>query len=948
MAATAGGMDARETKLTLASDNPYGTTSHEAQISAAQDPRGRHIDYLNSLTDHAQIYVGEIVDGIARANAYRVQLERLGSTEVCTELSGLSHTATGPTEIKSYVPGTRVLVYRNPRLEHGVILGAIPRPALTGSIHDSVSLTSRDRVDESDKRYLNMVNSGQVANYSSWRPYDGLQAGEWGAISTTGLKVTLDDFLVQCAVNEFTGVFGFYHDQLLRVSGYNMQTWTAGYERDAYMDQAEYNDTSGYTPYPWEAVGSLRPGQNVIKQYDHESFGMAGGRPYYSHWENKYDNLQPFHRTLQFYGYYGQGGKTALIAPPNNAQWWVYELQKEGDPPKPYESTIQTNKYPPTTKANPGSPKEDLSFQHDKPPIGLAEDNTAMDGRRFIASAKGITIAKRMLLPVPTRMRRPEDGTGDTEDNYKFAGYDSAGNGPEHRITGDMETDAKNPSLQRAAGILDLHGYLFNYVGIHPFHWHAKDYKTWEQSELKYADYNHALPKYSDLKSSMYLPEPDFKKLDIDHRYKQQKFYQSEAFISILEDGAVVIGDGYGAEIRMCAGSITISAPGDVWLKPGKNAQVWAGRDIIQRANGAVDISTTEKSIRIKAEKDVMLFAGNDENKPGGVLIESRSSVAFMDFEPQQSGEPIGDSAKFGGILLRAPNSNIATQTQNLYLRAGVDGEGGSIVLDADKGQADIVTVSKDLYHYVGENGKIAQFFGLADTGTGDVGEVQIANLFTGTENILNGTTLVDGDIFGTGGLIAPDFVYSSGTIVGKNPIVAPCPPESECAKKLKEYEQKVEQYAQETLPEYATDIYSAELDIPWYEEKRPGNERVIEISGFSFRTDSDYRVEKDFELFEDRWQQYARIGGENTGTWQEKPVKDGTGIETWPFPGKKMFDANIFMQQDFTILESVGGGFRDKNRGSGFGSLSEAYMYPKFKSVGGGQSLKDGYMIIK
>ena len=43
----------------------------------------------------------------------------------------------------------------------------------------------------------------------------------------------------------------------------------------------------------------------------------------------------------------------------------------------------------------------------------------------------------------------------------------------------------------------------------------------------------------------------------------------------LLEDGTVVIGDGYGAEIRMCAGSITISAPGDVWLKPGKNAQMW-------------------------------------------------------------------------------------------------------------------------------------------------------------------------------------------------------------------------------------------------------------------------------------------------------------------------------------------------------------------------------------
>jgi hypothetical protein len=936
----AGGLDARETKLALAADNPYGPPSHEAQITAATDPRGRHIDYLNSLADHAEIYVGEIVDGVARANAYRVQLERLGSTEVCTEISGLSYTASGPTEIKSYVPGTRVLVYRNPRLEHGLILGAIPRPALSGSIHDHIALTSRDRVDEAEKRYLNMSGSGQIANYSSWRPYDGLQAGEWGAISTTGLKVTVDDFLVQCAVNEFTGVFGFYHDQLLRVSGYNMQTWTAGYERESYMDQAEYNDTQGYTPYPWEATGSLLPGQNLIKEYDHASFGLAGGRPYYSHWENKYDNLQPFHRTLQFYGYYGQGGKTALIAPPNDAQWWVYELEKEKDPEKPYESSIKTNEYPPTTTAKPGDAKETLSFQNDKPPIGLAEDNTSLDGRRFIASAKGITIAKRMLLPVPTRMRRPEDGTGDNETNYKFAGYDGAGNGEKHHITGDMETDAKNANLQRAAGILDLHGYLFNYVGLHPFHWHAKDYKTWEQSELKYAEYNHALPKYSDLKSSMYLPEPDFKKLDIDHRYKQQKFYQSEAFLSILEDGSVVIGDGYGAEIRMCAGSITISAPGDVWLKPGKNAQVWAGRDIIHRANGAVDISTTEKSIRIKAEKDVFVLAGNDENKPGGVLIESRSQVKSVDFEPQD-GQPVGDGAKFGGILLRAPGANIATQTQNLYLRAGVEGEGGSIVLDAGKGEDDIITVSNKIRHYVGENGEIAHFFSRAE-----IDSPQAGNIFTGKENFFTGNTFVAGDVYASGGLMAPDFVYSYGNITGKNFFVAPC--EKDCYKQLSEAANKIDQYAKDKLPTFARGDYATKVETPWYNEKRAGNDRVIAISSFSFRADSDYRVEEDFELFEDRWQQYARIGGENTGTWQEKPVKDGAGQETWPFPGKAMFDANIFMQQDFTILETVSGGFRDKDRGSGGGSINEAYMYPKFKSVSGGKSLKDGYMIIK
>jgi hypothetical protein len=34
----------------------------------------------------------------------------------------------------------------------------------------------------------------------------------------------------------------------------------------------------------------------------------------------------------------------------------------------------------------------------------------------------------------------------------------------------------------------------------------------------------------------------------IDHRYNEQKFYETESFISLLEDGSVVIGDGYGSD----------------------------------------------------------------------------------------------------------------------------------------------------------------------------------------------------------------------------------------------------------------------------------------------------------------------------------------------------------------------------------------------------------------
>jgi hypothetical protein len=52
-------------------------------------------------------------------------------------------------------------------------------------------------------------------------------------------------------------------------------------------------------------------------------------------------------------------------------------------------------------------------------------------------------------------------------------------------------------------------GYLFHYVGVHPFHWHAKDFKLWQQDELQYAEYNQKAQDYSTLQGSMYLPHPE-------------------------------------------------------------------------------------------------------------------------------------------------------------------------------------------------------------------------------------------------------------------------------------------------------------------------------------------------------------------------------------------------------------------------------------------------------
>jgi hypothetical protein len=902
------------------------TAAYGAQLQPVADPNMNLVGFKTGFQDTGRICLGWIIDGTAIANCYRVHVEKGRAPVIATALTGTSASCFGAAEINTYAPGTPVVLMLHDKIATGYIMGAIPSVLDVGSraYHDYITQTSRKRVDDCHKKYIKQPLSGQIVDYSAWRPYDATLANEWGAVTTTGLNVTLDDFMVKMAVNEFTGVFGFYHDSLLRVSGYNLQTWTAGHERDAFMDQAEYNDYQGYAPYPWEGVGLLNPNAEMIQEYAPNAYQYHDGKPFYSHWENKHEYQQPYHRTQQYYGYLGQGGRLVVQAPPEGVDRWTY---KPGDglpgPGHVFDSEIVSQEGG-ARGGESGANKLQYHENEGKPPIGLYEDNIGQDGRRFMASAKGITIAKRMLLPQPVRLKRPEAGDGDDADvNYKAAG--KFGSGPEHKITGDIKTSGDYPQLQRASAVLDLHGYLFNYAGLHPFHWHEKDYKTFEQDELQYAEYNIRVPDYTSLKGSMYLAEPEPKKLNIDHRYARQNFYETEAFLSILEDGSIVIGDGYGAEIRMSAGCLTLSAPGDVWVKSGRHAQTWAGGDVIQRANGSVDISTTEKSVRIKAEKDVLILAGNSEST-GGVLIESRAKADDYDFEQT------GDDIAFGGVVLRAATGNVVSLAHQIYMRSGggdSDIRPGNITIDAGRGEADLVTKSNQLFHYVGESGDICHFFrDSADSNT------KKANYFSRDFTMLAGPLSVDAAGFFQGSLIANGSVVAAqGGVAASqgSPYIGPV--NGNFQSQVNNALEKLRQYADEILPNRADAVDATYLDGLWYDDNKPGNARVMNIMEFSFRTDAQYKV-PDFMLFEDRWQQMARLSGKIPERWTEKSVESKVAGPTYPFPGKtKLTEEPAFSTQDFSIVENAGDGLRDRRRNSGSGDLASPYSNPEFKS---------------
>lgn len=931
----------------LENETKYGgrgsTAAHGAQTRPAADPQGSLTGYATAFNP-ARILFGTIMDGTALANCYRVHPDSGVTAIVATAASHVSHSCMGATEINTYTPGTRVVVAWHESEHKGVILGAISSHIDVGkrAVHDYISPATRKRVDDCHKKYIKQPQGGQIVDFSGGMPYDSTLASEWGAITTTGIAVTLDDFMLRASVNEFCGMYAFYHDSLLRLAGYNLQFWTAGHEREAVMDQAEYNDVQGYTPYPWENVGVLKPGTEVIQQYEPENYQCFSAQPFYARWENKHEFAQPFHRTIDFYGYLGQGHRRVIQAPPPGIDRWTYDGKVGGKGATPFDSTpvVEVD-----ISCSDGPPKL-TNHTADEPVLGFAEQNIAVDGRMFFASAKGITLLKRILLPIPHRVRRPDDvkNGDDATTNYKAAGL--FGSGPDHKITGDIKTtDSKYPNLQRATAVMDLHGYLFNYAGLHPFYWHAKDYMTWEQQDIKHAKANQRIPRFSQLAGSMYLPEETPKQVRVDDRYKTQNFYETECYISLLEDGGVVIGDGYGAEIRMSAGCVVISAPGDVWLKGGRDVQTWAGNDAIIKANQSIDISSTKKNIRVKAEKNLMLFGGNDDASSdiggggrGGVLIESRSDTTTYDFEK------CGDQVDFGGIVLRAPKSNVIGMGKNIYLRTGGgDVEKGNITIDASKGQESIITKSSNIYQFVEKQGKIFQFFGTENN-------YRKTNMFSETFTLLCGPIGTESHFIAGGGILCRNnILVTNGHIAtekaGRGAIfVAPCT--GECKSKVEEGIDKISEAISETLPEAGEKIEEGYFEQTWYGEKRGGNERVMEIMGFSFRTDDDYNI-PDFALYEDRWQQLARLAGEEPETWKETGVASKVCEKTYPFPGKKwLIDSPAYKTQDVKIATFENGGMIDKERGEA-PNLVDEYAKPEFKEPAEPKVIDGNYPII-
>lgn len=844
----------------------YGAPGPINQSRPVADPQHQSAASLLSFYNTSRIVMGSIVGATAIANAYKVFFEKAKQPGIAYLAPRSSCSASGPRELTTLQPGTMVACICHEQMPYSLIIGVLPPPNITpGQGGASVLFNaSRSRVDEMHRKPLRMPFAGMMADMLAGRPFDATNAGEVGWIAPTGVRIFMDNWLASLGVDEMCGVTAFYHDQLLRLAGYNFQHWTAGREHESMNDQDEILDWFGVATYPHEQLGNFVPGgdPSVLKT----ATEWQVDTPWYGKVEADDDWRMPFHRTRQFFGYLGQGGKFSVQGPP-----------------------VQTSQH----ASYAGGQGIDAPYP------GLIDIAKTVDGRLLVQVAKGVSVAKRAAIVSPARLRRPEqpDGTanhGDAPSNYKFSGR--TGNGVDHAITGDVAIPATTEkNLSRAAGLLDLHSYFFNHAAVHPFFYHANDYAVPEESELGPSV---ATPPFQDLGSQMYLDTEPFKTTrPVDHRYGDSDYYGLSCGYDLLDDGGVVWYGGCGEEIRFVAGSIVLACPGDIWLKSGRNVVQWAGGDLIMRAKNSADLTVTEGDIRHKAEHNYHVTSGNDGT--GSLLLENRADAGSYDFSQ------LGEAASASGIILKSKAAPVVAIAAGVYIRTGGgDVATGPIYLDANQGSDDIVTNSLRIVSYLQENH--TQLFGTQ-------GGVTKGNTFGADKTTICAPTQIAGRVAVNGDVaIKGNFLAASGHVITEGASASTDVGVLE-GTSLSDTYQAAADGAEDATSGLSRvgDQYFQGLTEEFYADARPGNADTITSIQFSLRQLSDYRT-SDFRVYEDRWQQMGRLAGTVGEAWTERPVVCG-GIPTYPYPGREKFEGDTLMQQDLTLFSPTTGNSNDR-----------------------------------
>lgn len=821
-------------------------TDQNQKLSASADPTHSNWIHKLDLGREFRLLYGRIVDEIAYANCYKVQLERGVTSMWCTAATMTALHPIGAKQLGQIPIGAAVILALHPNDSSGIILGVIPDIQISSdaAMADFISQQGRSGllVDSAHSFPLTLEDASMVTDWSAGRPLDTTSEGEFGHITETGLLEFIDSFMTVKRVDEECGIWHFFHDQLTRLAGHNLQIWTAGYEREDLDDEGEVNIVEGYTPYYWESLGAFGHSTTTSRDIPTADWQKDAANQGYAALEPTVDNQSPFYRYRAFFGYLGQATKRSLCLPPD---------------------TTDINTLP-----------DESIFP------GVFEENLSLTGRWSVRSAHEIIFSKHIMIPTAKQIVKAEDPNGDKATNYTAAGI--LGTGAEHIVQGEIDVPVapEDPTQIRAAGFLDTHAFVFNWIGLHPFHYHELDWFLPEEAELTYLGPQGPQfdqPEFDRLACHQFIPAPTAIPINVDHRYGEVKYYPNHSYFGMLADGGIVLGCGFGSEIRLANGQIKLTAPGDICIEAGRSIINLAGFDVVLRAKNSWDISATNHDGRLQAKHNLQLAATGD---CGGVLIQSFALAPYCE-------EGVGESQILGGVSIKAEHSLITVHGKHVGLKLSEDSPDNVLIFDAGW-EGRIKFKGKYTERFMHREGAAIDFWVIPESGEGP--QTCTGSVTKGIE-LWQDIVIVPQDVVVDAKLVVTGCCVVKENIISTNGHVATSKAEMAFGKVGIVDANDIDALYDDITLRTETDLLElGNIELLSLCDRQ---KNFICDANFKFRTADQYRT-NNYIFFESRWQQLARLGNVPTTTWAETD-RDSTS----PYPGFEILHANSYRTLD-------------------------------------------------
>jgi len=830
---------------------------------APKQPFGAGEDSDSSgRSDSAELTIGVIHDVFGHTGAYVVR-PLGGGTRLAAAGQSVSATPLGAREINHYQIGDSVLCVFMPSQAYGHIICAIAPQMYDPRFILPSSLVQRSNMGFFyDQMHYSMYQNEDLglANFSCGRPLDAVQ-GDWGFINELGVAMWIGKFLAQVRGSDMAKLECFWGDDLVRMFAYNRQLYTAGRDLFEFDDEGEYSLVETWTPYIWESFGSYKAGEEVFE----ENKGDAGGvkrNSEKSRFEPKEEKQSMAFRGLRLRGYLGDAQHEMITLPPTDG---------EG---------IATR-------------DDEKKFR------GVLDIHHGIDGSFHVRSAKEIILAKSLMLPIPRQLLDPDDPSGDTalqpQQNYKPA--NQYGGGPDQEEKPYKFPEAITDPPGRLVDLWDYQAYLFGKFGLQTLDAHEKDWATPQESELEIAD---GTPNEIDdevykaggegLKFQPFAPLPEFGEVTVDQRTgNDARYYQSRSCIHMLDDGSVSIEDGYGAQLLMSGGHITLSCPGDMNVRPGRSFIGWAPRDFIARAGWCAEMSSAKADVRIKAEKNLHMLAGDGTD--GSILVENRATgrPSKEEWDGKQ-----GDEIETRGIIFKAEDSVINMLTNRFFAGTTKDDAEAWVELNSGRGKTtiaggDVGVEATKLYGVLvggsrSTTGCASQFV-INPTNAVLIASLDMVGdlgLWQGCKG--SGKLEMDGQLKAKQSIGSDASIYCNG-VMSANGMNSNAKHNGTGGGRPANVQSKGSEAAVRATTAKNPLYANFEQDTLDDDELGAASQGVWDVLGFSFRSSEQCKTDGEYKVYETRGQQMYRAFGLEK-QWVEPQVNAPNGTPTRPHPG--------------------------------------------------------------